>query len=172
MKRFNKFNTLLETAFSHFSNGGFREGAPVKLRSGFFNSEYFKNHYSGHVEFSEWLKSMVDNDYFFFIKRVVGHGSMQNVKDANDNEGAGDVFLLLKCDPRTVQVATEFSEFTVPGDFHCVEVLNFGPNLPPVQGVPNKYEQPLGTKPEPVVINVNLGNMSQDNSLPTKNTNV
>jgi hypothetical protein len=115
---------------------------------------------------------MVDNDYFFFIKRVVGHGSMQNVKDANDNEGAWDVYLLLKCDPRTVQVATEFSEFTVPGDFHCVEVLNFGPNLPPVQGVPNKYEQPLGTKPEPVVINVNLGNMSQDNSLPTKNTNV
>jgi hypothetical protein len=172
MKKFKKFDTLLETAFSHFSNGGFREGSPVRLRSSFFNSDYFKNHYSGHAEFSEWLKSMVDNEYFFFIKRVVGHGAMQNVKDANANEGAGDVYLLLKCDPRSVQVATEMSEFTVPGDFNYVEVLNFGPNLPPVQGVPNKYEKPLGTKPEPVVINVNLGNMPQDNSLPTQNSKV
>ena len=45
-------------------------------------------------------------------------------------------------------------------------------NLPPVQGVSNKYEQPIGTKPEPVVINVNIGNLPQDNALPTKNTKI
>jgi hypothetical protein len=172
MKKNNKFDTLLETAFTHFSNGGFREGSPVKLRNQFFNSDYFKKHYSGHQQFSEWLKGMFDQDYFFFIKRVVGGGSEQNVKDANTNEGSGDVFLVLKCDPRAVYAPTEFSEFSVPGDFNLIEVLDFGVNLPPVQGVSNKYEQPIGTKPEPVVINVNIGNLPQDNALPTKNTKI
>jgi hypothetical protein len=172
MKKFNRFDTLLETAFTHFSNGGFREGSPVKIKKGFFNSSYFKKHYSGSVAFCEWLKSMVDQDYFFFIKRVVGGGSEQNIKDANTNEGSGDVFLVLKCDPRSVHTPTEMSEFTVPGDFELIEVLDFGINLPPVQGVRNKYEKPIGTKPEVVQININLGNQPEDNSLPTKNVNI
>lgn len=172
MKKFNKFETLLETAFTHFSNGGFREGSAVKVKGAFFNSTYFKRHYSGHVAFSEWLKSMVDQDYYFFIKRVVGGGSEQNVKDANTNEGSGDVFLVLKCDPRSVYAPTEMSEFTVPGDFEIIEVLDFGVNLPPVQSVKNKYEQPLGTKPEVVTVNINLGNQPEDNSLPTKNVTI
>ena len=71
-------------------------------------------------------------------------------------------------DPRTVSTATEMAEFTVPGNWDYVEVLNFGVNLPPVQGVPNNYEQPIGTKPEPVTVNINIGNQPTDNSLPTK----
>lgn len=169
MAKFNKFETLLETAFSHYSNGGFREGTPVKLKKAFLTSQYFQQHYSGDEQFVEFLKSLMDRDYFFFIKRVVGHSSMQDVKDANDNFGAGDCFLLLKMDPRTVAVPSECAEFTVPGDFNFVEVLRFGTNLPPVQGIPNNYEKPLGTKPEPVVVNINIGNRPTNDSLPTKN---
>lgn len=172
IKKFNKFETLLETAFTHFSNGGFREGSAVKIKKTFFKSPYYMKHYSGHAAFSEWLNGMVDQDYFFFIKRVAGGGSEQNIKDANTNEGSGDVFLVLKCDPRSVYAPTEISEFTVPGDFELIEVLDFGVNLPPVQGVPNKYEKPIGTKPEVVQININLGNQPEDNSLPTKNVNI
>lgn len=171
MIKFNKFDTLLETAFSHYSNGGFREGSPVKLKPSFFKSEYFKKHYSGDEIFVNFLNDLVQRDYFFFIKRVVGHGAMQNVKDANDNEGAGDAYLLLKLDPRTVQYPTEFSEFTVPADFSLVEVLNFGANLPPVQGVPNPYEKPTGDgKPQVVKIDINIGNQPSDKSLPAVNT--
>lgn len=173
MSKFNKFETLLETAFSHYANGGFREGSPVKLKKEFLNSNYFKQHYAGDDQFVEFLKSLMDRDYFFFIKRVVGHGAMQDVKDANDNSGAGDCFLLLKMDPRTVAVPTEVAEFTVPGDFNYVEVLRFGNNLPPVQGIPNNYEKPIGTKPQPAInVSINIGNQPTDNTLPTKNTKI
>ena len=172
MSKFKKFNTLLETAFSHYSNGGFREGTPVKIKKSFLSTEYCKKHYSNDEFFINWLTDLIEREYFFFIKRVVGHGSMQNVKDSNDNEGAGDVFLILKLDPRSVSTQTELSEFTVPGDFNHIEVLNFGVNLPPVQGVANNYETPIGTKPEPVTININLGNQPTDNSLPKTNTKI
>jgi hypothetical protein len=173
MSKFNKFETLLETAFSHYSNGGFREGSPVRLKNSFLTSPYFKQHYSGDEEFVEFLKSLMDRDYMFFIKRVVGHGAMQNVKDSNDNEGAGDCFLLLRMDPRTVVAPTEVSEFTVPGNWEYVERVKIPKgNLPPVQGTANNYEKPLGTKPEPVVVNTSLGNQPKDNTLPVKNTNI
>lgn len=172
MKKFNKFNTLLETAFSHYSNGGFREGSPVKVKKAFLSSPYCQQHYGNDTAFTGWLSSMIDNDYFFFIKRVAGRSAEQNVKDANSNEGTGDVYLVLKTDPRTVATPTELSEFTVPGNWEYVEVLNFGVNLPPVQGVPNKYEQPLGTKPEQVKIEINLGNQPKDSSLPMANTSI
>jgi hypothetical protein len=171
MSKFTKFETLLETAFSHYSNGGFREGSPVRIKKTFLSSPYFKQHYAGDEQFVEFLRSLIDRDYFFFIKRVVGQGSMQNVKDANSNEGAGDCYLLLRMDPRTVVAPTEVSEFTVPGDFNYVEVLRFGNNLPPVQGVPNNYEKPKGDqKPKPVVVNTSLGNQPVDNTLPVKNS--
>jgi hypothetical protein len=65
------------------------------------------------------------------------------------------------------------AEFTVPGNWDYVEVLNFGVNLPPVQGVPNKYEKPIGDqKPQIVQVNVSLGNQPTDNSLPVKNTKI
>jgi hypothetical protein len=170
MTKFNKFNTLLETAFSHYSNGGFREGSPVRLKKSFLSHPYFKTHYSGDEEFTNFITDLIEREYFFFIKRVVGHGSMQNVKDANDNEGAGDAFLLLKMDPRTVSTNSELAEFTVPADFSIVEVLKFGVNLPPVQGVKNKYELPIGDqKPTPVKIDITIGNQPTDNSLPTAN---
>jgi hypothetical protein len=170
MSKFNKFETLLETAFSHYSNGGFREGAPVRLKPSFLNSPYFKQHYGNDTIFSEWIKSLMDRQYFFFIKRVVGHGSMQDVKDANDNSGAGDCFLLLKMDPRTVSAPTEVSEFTVPGDMNHIEVLHFGTNLPPVQGVPNPYEYYKATLPE-LASNQDMYNTHpQDDELPKKNT--
>lgn len=173
MSKFNKFDTLLETAFSHYSNGGFREGSPVKIKPSFLSCDYFKKHYSGDEIFVNWLSDLIQREYFFFIKRVVGHGAMQNVKDANDNEGAGDAFLLLKLDPRTVNSPTELSEFTVPADFNVVEVLNFGANLPPVQGVPNPYEKPIGDqKPQPVKIEITIGNQPTDKDLPTTNTSI
>jgi hypothetical protein len=168
-----KFDILFETAFAHFSNGGFREGSPIKLKPSFFSSNYFKQHYAGNEEFSEWLKSMVDADKFFFIKRVVGHGAMQNVKDANDNEGAGDVYLILKTDPRVVEYPTEHAEFTVPGDWNVLELVKTGNNLPPVQGYPNKYEKPFGQiKPEEAPEDFGLGNRPTDKSLPKKNKSI
>ncbi len=170
MKKFNKFDTLLETAFTHYSNGGFREGSPVKIKKAFLNSPYCQQHYGSDTQFTEWLTDMIDLDYFFFIKRVVGEGSQQNVKDANTNEGSGNVYLVLRVDPRTVSVATEMAEFTVPGDWNYVEVLNFGVNLPPVQGVPNKYENPIGTKAEVLKVEVSVGNLPQNATLPTNNT--
>jgi len=173
MSKFKKYDTLLETAFSHYSNGGFREGSPIKLKKSFLTSEYCKNHYGNDSMFIQFLTDLIEREYFFFIKRVVGHGSMQDTKDVNDNSGAGDCFLLLRMDPRTVSVPTEVAEFTVPGDWNHVEVLNFGNNLPPVQSVPNRYEQPWGTiKPEPVTVNINIGNQPTDNSLPTKNVRI
>ena len=172
MSKFNKFNTLLETAFSHYSNGGFREGSPIRVKPEFLNSKYCRDHYGRDTEFFNFLKELIGNDVFFFIKRVVGAGAQQNTKDANDNEGTDPIFLVLKQDPRTVSVGTEMSEFTVPASFDFVEVLNFGVNLPPVQGVPNKYERPIGTKPEPAKFDYTLGNQHKDNSLPTKNTKI
>jgi hypothetical protein len=136
------------------------------------NDDYLQFSVSKSLLFFFLCKGVIEREYFFFIKRVVGHGSMQNVKDSNDNEGAGDVFLILKMDPRTVSTPTELAEFTVPGDFNHIEVLNFGVNLPPVQGVANNYEAPIGTKPEPVTININLGNQPTDNSLPKTNTKI
>jgi hypothetical protein len=172
MKKFKRFDTLLETAFAHFSNGGFREGSPIKVKKSFLNSPYCKQHYSGNAQFVEWLNSMIELDRFFFIKRVVGHGAMQDVKNANSNEGAGEVYLILKTDPRTVSSPTELNEFTVPGDYEYIELLNFGNNLPPVQGVPNKYEQPIGTKAEPIKIEINVGNLPKDSTLPLTNTSI
>lgn len=173
MSKYNKYNTLLETAFSHYSNGGFREGVPVKLKKDFLASEYCKNHYGADTMFIQFLTDLIERDYFFFIKRVVGHGAMQDVKDANDNSGAGDCFLVLKTDPRSVTLPTEVNEFTVPGSWDYVEVLHFGNNLPPVQGISNKYEKPWGNvKPEPVTVNINIGNHSADDSLPTKNVKI
>jgi hypothetical protein len=170
MKKFNKFNTLLETAFAHYSNGGFREGSPVKIKKAFLTSPYCLKHYGRDTDFINWLTNLIEIDYFFFIKRVAGRSAEQNIKDANDNEGTGDVYLVLKMDPRTVSTSTELAEFTVPGDWDYIEVLNFGVNLPPVQGVPNNYEKPIGTKPEPVKIEITIGNQPKDNSLPTRNT--
>jgi hypothetical protein len=173
MSKFTKFDTLLETAFSHYSNGGFREGSPVKVKKEFLKSPYCQEHYGRDTDFINWLTDLIERDYFFFIKRVAAAGSEQNIKDANSNEGTGKVYLVLKMDPRTVSTPTELAEFTIPGNWDYVEVLNFGVNLPPVQGVPNNYEQPIGDqKPQPVQINISLGNQPTDNSLPTKNVKI
>jgi hypothetical protein len=102
----------------------------------------------------------------------VGNGSKQNVKDANDNEGAGDAYLVLRTDPRTVQWPTEFNDFTVPADFNLVEIVDYGINLPPVQGVPNKYERPFGSDAKVFKMEAKIDNSSTDNSLPTKNTTI
>lgn len=170
MSKFNKFETLLETAFSHYSNGGFREGSPVRLKKAFLSSPYCKEHYGQDTAFTNWLKSLMDKDYMFFIKRVAANSAEQNIKDANSNEGTGKVWLVLKMDPRTVVAPTELNEFTVPGDWNYVEVVDFGVNLPPVQSVDNKYDKPFGDqKPKPVVVNTSLGNQPVDNTLPVKN---
>lgn len=170
-QKFNKFETLFETAFSHFSNGGFREGTPVVLKPSFLKCDYFKQKYSGHKEFVNFLKQLIDDEVLFFIKRVVANSSKQNVKDANDNEGAGDVFLVLRTDPRKVEWPTEFSEFTVPGNFEIAEIKDYGINLPPLDGVPNRYERPFGdTSAKVYKMEIKIDNHSEDDHLPTKNT--
>ena len=169
IEKYNKFVTLFETAFTHFSNGGFREGTAITLKPEFLKSEYFKEHYSGHPAFSKFLKTLIDDKVLFFIKRVVGE-HYANVKDSNDNEGAGRTYLVLRSDPRTVQWPTELGEFTVPGNWDYVAVEDYGINLPPLDGVPNKYETPIGTNAKVYKMEVDLGNQPIDNQLPTKNT--
>lgn len=172
-QKFNEFETLFETAFSHFSNGGFREGSALVLKPSFLKDKFFKKHYSGYPEFVKFLSQLIQDQVLFFIKRVVAHGAMQNVKDANDNEGAGNCYLVLRTDPRKVEWPTEFNEFTVPGDFGVVEVKDYGINLPPVESVPNKYERPFGDFGAKVYrMESNLDNHSIDNSLPTKNVTI
>lgn len=170
-QKFNKFETLFETAFSHFSNGGFREGTTVVIKPSFLKHKYFKKHYSGHKAFVEFLKQLIKDEVLFFIRRVAAAGAKQNVKDANDNEGAGNVYLVLRTDPRVVEWPTEFSEFTVPGDFEVVEVKDYGINLPPLDGVPNRYERPLGdTSAHVYRMESKIDNQSTDRELPQKNT--
>ena len=169
-QKFTKFETLFETAFAHFSNGGFREGTPVVIKPSFLKDKYFKKHYAGNSAFVNFLKSLIADEVLFFIKRVVANGAKQNVKDANDNEGAGNCFLLLRTDPRKVEWPTEFNDFTVPGDFNLVEVKDYGINLPPLESVPNKYERPMGdTSAKVYRMENNIGNNSPDNHLPIKN---
>jgi hypothetical protein len=172
MSKFNKYDTLLETAFGYYSNGGFREGTPVRVNKKFLSSPYFKKHYSGDESFVAFLTDLIERGIFFFIKRVVGHGSLQNVKDANDNEGVGDCYLILRLDPRTVSHPTELAEFTVPGDWAYIEVVKSGVNLPPLQGVPNPYESPIGTKPEEAPDYFGIDNQSTDKSLPKVNVTI
>jgi hypothetical protein len=172
MSKFNKYDTLLETAFGYYSNGGFREGTPVKIKKAFLSSPYFKKHYSGDEAFVSFITDISERGEFFIIQRVVANGSSQNVKDANDNEGAGDCYLVLRADPRTIKYPTEFNQFTVPGDWAYVEVVKSGVNLPPLQGVPNPYEQPIGTKPEVAPNEFGIDNRSTDNELPKVNVTI
>ena len=170
-QKYNKFETLFETAFTHFSNGGFREGTPITIKPEFLKSDYFKQHYSGHENFTKFLKELIDNEVLFFIKRVVG-SDYANYRDSNDNEGVGQTYLVLRCDPRTVQWPTELGEFTVPGNWDYVSVKDYGINLPPVDGVPNKYERPIGSNAKVFKLESDLGNQPVDNMLPTKNTSI
>ena len=169
-QKYNKFKTLFESAFSHFANGGFREGSPVIIKPSFLKHDYFKTHYSGHESFVNFLKQLIEDEVLFFIKRVVANTSKQNVKDANTSEGAGNTYLLLRTDPRKVEWPTEFNDFTVPGDFEVVEIKDYGINLPPVDGVPNKYERTVDPTVKVYKMESNLGNQPKDNQLPTKNT--
>jgi hypothetical protein len=170
ISKFNKFTTLFETAFSTFTNGGFREGSPVILLPSFLKSKYFKKHYSGHENFVTFLKQLVDDKIMFFIKHVATGHPTQNIKDANDNEGASNVFLILRTDPRVVQWPTEFNEFTIPGDFEYIKVVDNGINLPPVQGVPNRYERPYYSTAKVYKMEGDVDNRPQDDALPSKNT--
>jgi hypothetical protein len=174
MSKFNQFNVLFEKAFSHYANGGaFRENTPVKIKPALFNSDYYKSRYGGDEDFTEWLKNQIKMDRFFFIHKINASGSMMDVKDANDYAGSPELFLTLKTDPRALQNATEYNEFIVPADYKYIEVLKYGINLPPVQGVPNKYEQPIGDqKPTEVKVNTSLGNQPKDNSLPKSNVKI
>ena len=176
-KKFNKFETLCEKAFSHHSNGGFRTNTPVKLRPEFFNSDFYKTRYQKDASFDQWLRGSIKEnpDLFFFIHDIAGNSNNANAKDANDLAGSGNILLTLKTDPRTVKTPSEFNEFEVPGDYKLIEVLDFGINLPPVQGVPNKYERYSDyVQSTPVEVNTDdykaLDNHSMDNKLPVKNT--
>jgi hypothetical protein len=174
MSKFNKFNLVFEAAYSRYANGGaFRENTPIKIKEAYFKSPYYKQRYSGDKTFDTWLRGLVKDGVFFFIHRVNPSGSMADTKDANNASGSPSLFLTIKTDPRSVAYATEFNQFDMPADEKYLEVLDFGINLPPVQGVPNKYERPFtDQKTEEVAVNTKLGNQPQDNSLPKKNTKI
>lgn len=177
-KKMNKFVNLFEKAYSHHANGGFRTNTPVRLRPEFFQSEYYKTRYQQNAPFDTWLKGLLEQnpEYFFFIHDISGNSTNASAKDANDLAGSSDIILTLKPDPRTLQSPTEFNDFTVPGDFRLIEVLDFGVNLPPLQGVPNKYEKYdsyAQIKPTPVEQSgIFQGNQPTDNTLPVKNTSI
>lgn len=176
-KKFNKFETLCEKAYSHHANGGFRTNTPVKLRPEFFKSEFYKRTYQNDGPFDQWLRGSIEQNpnLFFFIHDIAGNSTNASAKDANDFAGTSYVILTLKTDPRTLSSPTEFNEFSVPGDYRLIEVLNFGINLPPVQGVPNPYERyenwshstPVPADPDAFK---KLGNHPTDNKLADKNT--
>jgi hypothetical protein len=173
MSKYNKFNTLLETAFGYYNNGGFREGSCVKLKPAFFNCQYFKDFLNDN--FGNYLKELVskNKDYFFFIHRVASDGATQNTKDSNSNYGSSPLYLELKFDPRVVSVPTEMQKFTVPASLEYLEVVKFdGNNLPPVQSEPNKYEKAFYSKPQVVKNDFDIKNRPTDDSLPTKNINI
>jgi len=178
-KKFNKFETLCEKAHTHHSNGGFRTNTPVKLRKEFFNSDFYKARYQKDSSFDQWLRSRIEENpnLFFFIHDIAGNSTNASAKDANDLAGSINIILTLKTDPRSLQSPTEFNEFQVPGDFELVEVLDFGVNLPPVQGVPNKYEKYdnyAQCKPIPVDTDAFkcLNNHPIDNKLATAQTSI
>jgi hypothetical protein len=178
-KKFNKFETLCEKAFTHHSNGGFRTNTPVKLRPEFFNSDFYKTRYQQDSAFDQWLRGCTGQNpnLFFFIHDIAGNSTNASAKDANDLAGSEYVILTLKTDPRSLQSPTEYNEFSVPGDYKLIEVLDFGINLPPVQGVPNKYENyDSYSQSKPVPANPDafkeLGNHPMDNELATANTSI
>jgi hypothetical protein len=175
-----KFETLCEKAFTHYSNGGFRTNTPVKLRSEFFNSDFYKSHYQKDSAFDQWLRDSIKENpnLFFFIHDIASPSTNASAKDANDLAGGShNILLTIKTDPRTLKAPTEYNEFIVPGDYKLIEVLDFGINLPPVQGVPNKYEHYqdyVQSKPTPVNVDdfKALDNHSMDSKLPEKNTKI
>lgn len=176
-KKFNKFETLCEKAYSHHANGGFRTNTPVKLRPEFFESDFYKKTYQQDAPFDQWLKGSIQENpnLFFFIHDISGNSNNVNAKDVTDTGGSSYVMLTLKTDPRSLHAPTEFNEFIVPGDMNLVEVLNYGINLPPVQGVPSRYERyDTATQGKPVLHDPDafkkLGNHSIDNKLPEKDT--
>ena len=174
MSKFNKFNLVFEAAYSRYANGGaFSENTPVKIKEAYFKSPYYKQRYSGDRVFDTWLRDLVKAGVFFFIYRVNPSGSMADIKNANNASGSPSLFLTIQTDPRTISYATEFNKFDMPADEKYLEILDFGPNLPPVQGVPNRYERPTtDQKSYEVEVNTKLGNQPKDNSLPKKNTKI
>ena len=176
-KKINKFETLCEKAFTHHSNGGFRTNTPVRLRPEFFKSDFYNTSYQKDSAFDQWLRGSIEANpnIFFFIHDIAGNSNNANAKDANDLAGSTQITLVLKTDPRTLQSPTEYNEFSVPGDYKLIEVLDFGINLPPVQGVPNKYEHYQDyAQSKPVPANPDdfkaLDNHSTDNKLPVTQT--
>jgi hypothetical protein len=174
MTKYNSFNLIYEKAFAKYANGGaFRENTPIKIKDSYFSSPYFKQRYSGDKVFCDWLTNLVKLGIFFFIHKLHADGTMMDRQDANDYAGANNLYLTIKTDPRNPSYPTEFSEFQVPADFKFLEVLDFGPNLPPVQGVPNKYEQPITDyTPQEAPSFIKIGNSPKDNSLTKKNINI
>jgi len=169
IQKFNKFDILAEAAFSHYANGGFTEGSPLKIKKSFLNSDYFKQHYSGSKDFVNWLKSEIDRDATFWIHRVVKDGPGQDIKDANDNFGAGNVYLEIKPDPRVVRWPTELNKFVLPANFDYVEVWTDAINLPPLDAIRKDYEY---EKIKEYENDTKLGNHPEDDELPKNNTSL
>jgi len=167
LSKFNSFDLVLETAFGHFNNSGFREGTPLFIKKAFLSSEYFKKHYSGHADFSEWIKGEIERGALFFIHRVSTGVAGQNVKDSNSNNGLDNVYLELKSDPRVVRWPTEWGKFVVPGDFKYVDIWSDPVNLPPLDAVRKDYS---AEKAAEYKNDNSLNNRPKDSVLPVKNT--
>ena len=165
----NKFDILFETAYSHYSNGGFRENSVIKIKPSFLKSEFFKKFYSGNEVIASFIKQLVDTKSDLFIKRVVGNSNI----DPRGGSVNGDPYLIIQTDPRIIEFPVELTQFKVPCDWDYIENCDYGINLPPVQGVPNKYEkvQPADKGTEWVDTD-NIDNKSKDRSLPKKNVKI
>ena len=72
-QKFNKFETLFEAAFSHFSNGGFREGTPIIIKPSFLKDKYFKKHFSEYCtyyqDFSPNSEDILSSLVIFVLNR-------------------------------------------------------------------------------------------------------
>lgn len=164
-----KFDILFETAYSHYSNGGFRQNGTIKIKPSFLKSDYFRKLYSGNAEIADFITSLVKDETIIFIKRVVGNSNL-------DPKGAvysGDPYLIVQTDPRIIQFSPEMSEFKLPCDWDYIENCEYGINLPPIKGVDNKYEHIKdGDKGVEWKDDSKIDNKSKDHTLPRKNTKI
>jgi len=172
-KKYNQFNTIFENTITKYTNGGFSIGSFVIVQPAFLKSKYYKEHYSEDDAFENFIKSAIENKTFFAVKECLGYLTSNTSKIGNSNEGVGPGYLKLGADTRSLKSEQAFSEFIVPANKKYVDVIDFGNNVAPVQGVPNRYEyhNPEAGKPTPLDDEPfrKIGNRPTDDQLPKSN---
>lgn len=119
----NKFNTLLEGAFSRFQGGGFLVGDLVKFKSGAMSSEWAKKQASNTLQ---KLKEFAECDQHIRVSAVKGLRPAVNGSVQQDNQ-VDDFY----CDIVREHAPGLFMDFiTVPADI--LEYIDPGINLPEI----------------------------------------